>query len=363
MQGHHIWMQSATLCVCMALAGNAAAQIQSGGEPTYRPAAPSADGLSPEDVVALPGTKWLIAGAGLRTGPSGRAGLSLIDTTNPANIQPLYPSPTSSDQRDEVRFEDCPGPLTGGLGPHGINVERLPDGSYNLVAVNHRGRESIEIFHIAQGGDIPRATWRGCVVLPGAASGNSVAPLPGGGGYIVTNFLQKNDPNYLQAMANGTATGNVLKWTPGAGWSDFVPQKFSGANGAEVTPDGRWVFISEWSDYKIWKFALQGDASPRTVHLDFIPDNLRLTGRGTILIAGQNADPVNVMTCKRTHDPCQASFTVLEMDPDTMSTHVLARGGDANFGGATGAAIVGSSLWISSYYSPKVAHYEPVKGR
>jgi hypothetical protein len=47
------------------------------------------------------------------------------------------------------------------------------------------------------------------------------------------------------------------------------------------------------------------------------------------------------------------------MDPATMITHVLVQGGDDNFGGATGAAMVGSSLWISSYYSGKVVQYRP----
>jgi len=65
------------------------------------------------------------------------------------------------------------------------------------------------------------------------------------------------------------------------------------------------------------------------------------------------------MTCRNTHVPCQAPFTVLEMDPSTMETHVLARGGGADFGGATGAAIADGFLWISSYYAGQVARYAP----
>jgi hypothetical protein len=353
------WFGATILCFGATYAVVADAQIQSGGTPSYRVVAATALGISPEDVVALPGTKWLIAGATPGSTSGGRGGLSVIDTTNPATILPLYPASSASDDLDKTRFKDCSGPPTGGLGPHGINVERLSDGSYNLVSVNHRGRESIEIFHLALDGGIPRVTWRGCAVLPASASGNSVAPLPNGGGYVVTNFLQKNDPHYLLEMENGTATGNVLKWTPDAGWSDLLGLKFSGANGAEITPDGKWIFISEWSDYKIWKFPMEGDASPQSIHLNFLPDNLRLTDKGTILIAGQNADPINVMTCRSKHVACQAPFTVLEMDPATMITHVLVQGGDDNFGGATGAAMVGSSLWISSYYSGKVVQYRP----
>jgi hypothetical protein len=349
--------------VFVLLVGSAAhAQMQGIGEPSYKPAARFASGLSPEDIVALPGTKWLVAGALPDTDAGARGGLSLIDTTQPSTIVPLYPALTATDSQDRGRFKGCPGPLKEGFAPHGINVERLPDGSYNVMSVNHRGRESIEYFHIVQNEPTPHAVWIGCVVLPAGSSGNSVAPLPGGG-LIATDFIHKPNPHFLQDMENGTQTGGVLKWTPENGWSEFTPIKMSGANGAAVTPDGKWVFISEWSDYKIWKFAMDGSVAPQSIHLNFLPDNLRLTEKGTILIAGQNADPINVMTCRGRHVPCQAPFTVLEMDPATMTTKVLVRAGDGDFGGATGAAMVGDSLWVSSYYSQKVMQYRPAGSR
>jgi hypothetical protein len=284
--------------------------------------------------------------------------LSLIDTNNPATVEALYPAPQASDNQDKLRFKDCPGPLKGGFAPHGINVERRPDSGYNVISVNHRVRESIEFFHILGDVGAPRAEWIGCVVLPPGASGNSVASLPGGG-MIVTDFIHKPNPRFLEDIENGTETGGVLKWTTQEGWTQFTPIKMSGANGAAVTPDGKWVLISEWSDYKIWRFAIDGSEPPRSIHLNFLPDNLRLADDGTILIAGQNADPINVMTCRGRHVSCQASFTVLEMNPATMDTKVLARGGDDDFGGATGAAMVGRELWISSYYSQKIVQYRP----
>jgi hypothetical protein len=93
----------------------------------------------------------------------------------------------------------------------------------------------------------------------------------------------------------------------------------------------KWLFISEWSDYKVWKIPLNGDSPPHAIHLDFLPDNFRITEQGTLLIAGQNADPVNVMTCRSRHVPCQAPFTVVEMNPITMDTHVLAPGRRCGF--------------------------------
>ena len=348
-----------TAVLLCAVPAAAKAQMQgSTNPPTYHPAPPFAVGLGPEDIVALPGTKWLIAGAAPGSTPADRAGLSLIDTTNPATILPLYPAPNASDDFDAGRFKDCPGPLKAGFAPHGINVTKLMDGSYDLLVINHRGRESVEIFHLTQDAT-PRAVWRGCVVLPKWAGGNSLTALPNQAGYVVTNFIRRGNPDFLDDMERGTETGDVLKWTPAGGWSEIVPQKFSGANGVEISPDGHWLFINEWSDYKVWRFPMDGNGPPKVIHLDFMPDNLRLSGRGTLLIAGQDADAINVMTCLRRHVPCQPGFTVLEMNPDTMQTTVLAKGGDADFGGATGSALAGGYLWISAYYGNKVARYAP----
>ena len=245
------------------------AQLRSGGPPSFHPAPPGVLGLSPEDIVPLPGTKWLIAGAASKTDGGGRTGLALINTGNPSDIRPLYPVSPAAIDWDRERFRDCPGPPPTELGTHGINIERLADGSFDLISVNHHDRESIEIFHLDQSTAVPRAVWRGCILMPAAASGNSVAPLPGHDGYIVTNFFQKDDLHYLQSMENGTATGNVIMWTPAKGWSPVSAQQFSGANGAEITPDGKYLFVSEWSDYKVWKLSLNGEVAPRSIHLVF----------------------------------------------------------------------------------------------
>src|SRR5689334_9614847 len=104
--------------VCAGFAAPAIAQMQGFGEPSYRRVGPAALGLSPEDIVALPGTKWLVAGALPKTDAGSRGGLSLIDTANPADIVALYPAASASDNQDRTRFQDCPGPLSGGFAPH-----------------------------------------------------------------------------------------------------------------------------------------------------------------------------------------------------------------------------------------------------
>ncbi|MBU3078786.1 SMP-30/gluconolactonase/LRE family protein [Sphingomonas sp. XMGL2] len=328
------------------------------GAPAYVPAGSPVTSIpQPEDLLTIPGTSWVIAGS-MRTRE--RPGhLYAFDATAPAPApRALYPS-ASAASLNRARFGDCPGPLDDSrFTPHGIGLSRRADGSFELLVVNHGGRESIEAFDVTLGDEGPQARWTGCIVLPAGASGNGVVALPDGS-IIVSKFLDKADPDFLDKMVNGQSTGNVLMWKPGKGWSNALKQDFSGANGVAVSADGRWLFVAEWSARKLWRFPLRDRSAPKSVAVDFLPDNLRLTDRGTILVAGQAGDPRGVMTCKGRGTPCPQGFKVVEMDPKSLRLRLLAQGGDQRFGGATGATLAGPALWIGAYYGETIARYAP----
>jgi len=161
----------------------------------------------------------------------------------------------------------------------------------------------------------------------------------------------------LQKFAAGMVTGDVLAWSPKAGWQPAVTHPLSGANGVEVSPDGRWLYVSEWSARRLWKFSLDGMSAPQSIVVDFLPDNLRWTEHGTLLLTGQNAIPANVFGCEARHVTCAMGFTVIEIDPNDLTSHLLLRGGDQHFGGGTGAIFVGRSLWVGSFRGDQIARY------
>src|SRR5438128_5021749 len=114
----------------------------------------------PEDLVLIPGTRWLIA-----SGRDPGAGLHLIDT-RAKQAQPLYASDTPA-RPDRNRFASCPDPLDPRRAVlHGLSLRPAQAGHYTLYATNHGGRESIEAFDIDGRGATPSATWVGCVLMP-----------------------------------------------------------------------------------------------------------------------------------------------------------------------------------------------------
>lgn len=219
------------------------------------------------------------------------------------------------------------------------------------------GGKPFEVFRITLD-TAPSATWIGCVLLPGHSFGNGVAPLPGGG-FVVSNMYDTADPDFLHKFAAARPTGGVLQWTPRSGWTNAVSQPFSGANGVEIDRDGSWLYVSEWAARRLWAFPLKEQTHVKHIDLDFLPDNLRWTDHGTLLLAGQNAKPEELFGCQARHLPCPLKFTVVEIDPVSLQFRLLVQGGNSTFGGGTGAVLVGRDLWVGSFQGDAIGRFVP----
>jgi hypothetical protein len=350
---------SPTVSLAFATALFAQCAAAAAADNLYRPATPAATRVPrAEDLVRLPGTGW-IAVSSMR-GPNGEPGrLFLVNAAGAPQPRGLYPSDESRNQPDHDRFLRCSTPPDlREFYPHGLAVVAARGGA-ELYVVNHGGREAIEFFRIASDGAVPHATWIGCLPLPGHAFGNGVAPLPGGG-LVVSNMYDTTDPDFLRKFAAAQPTGGVLQWTPNGGWREAASRPLSGANGVEVSADGSEIYVSEWAARKLWKFSLQAKIAPRSVDVDFLPDNLRWTGHGTLLLAGQNAKPEELFGCQARREPCPLGFTIAEIEPATLRIRVLFKGGDSTFGGATGALFVGRDLWAGSFLGELIGRFVPI---
>ena len=175
------------------------------------------DGLEPlcgvrgsEDLEVLPGGGQLIvsesrvqfdAEGRMHWLPSGLARLDL-GTRQP---QPLYPAPGSAHPVDHWGDADCKGEIGAALSPHGMQLSRRADGRWQLLVVNHGGRESVEIFELLGRGARASLAWRGCVLAPPHAFLNDVAALAAGG-FVVTQYM---DPRRTMAEQHADAEVDI----------------------------------------------------------------------------------------------------------------------------------------------------------
>lgn len=328
-----------TLCAAITASVPAVLTAQAG---RGQPAPPCVAGAGficgvdgPEDLVAVPGGVWVIVSS-----YSQKGGLQLIriaDRTTTVG----YPSASSSERFDQKTYAACPSvpdeAMKGKFLTHGLSLLPGANGVHKLFVVIHGPRESIEVFEVDARKGTPTFTWIGCTVAPSTVGINSVRGLPDGG-VVLTNF---NPPGgNMKAMQSGERNGELWEWHPAGTWEKVPGSESSGANGLELSNDGRWIYVGEMGTQSFYRLA-KGQSPPArmAVPLGFRVDNLRWASDGTLLAAGAAA----------------GASVVAKVDPQTLSVRELYRQPNPpGFGGASVALEVGKELWIGSFRGDRI---------
>jgi hypothetical protein len=289
----------------------------------------------PEDLVAL-GPSWVAAGAF-----SGTGGVMLVRISDRTS-HTAYPSTTAADRLDRNTYPDCPGPPTAGqFTTHGVYVEPGNGPVYKLFVVGHGARESIEVFQVDTTPAMPAVTWIGCVIAPDPIGLNSVRGLPDGG-FITTNFLPRGvTREATQRMLGGERNGELWEWHTASGWQKIPGSEAAGANGVELSADGKTLYVAAWGSQSF--FRLSRGATPPTrdeIPLGFRVDNIHWARDGTLFAVGQ-AGP---------------NWKAVKIDPNTLAVRdVVTRPDAPEFGAGTALVEVGDTLWVGSFRGNRIA--------
>jgi hypothetical protein len=309
-----------------------------------------------EDWAPIPGSHWVI---GSDLAPSGQQGyLHLFDTRNDtvADVQPA----DIAIRPDKTRYPDCPGPVDMKVfGPHGLDLTRSGGEHRTLYAVNHGGRESVEVFAVDLSGPRPSFAWTGCVVAPKGFWPDAVASLPDGA-IIVTSLWDPTDPKRLDKLRNGAPVGALDEWRPGKGWSQVLGSAgLSGPNGVIASADGREVYVAVWSGREVARIS-RGTLPVKVakVPTGFLTDNLRWSPDDRMIFVGGQDDSVqHVLDCfESSAVNCNVPFKIDAMNPSTLKlTTVVKSGVYGVMGGGTGAIETDHQIWVSSFRADRIA--------
>jgi DNA-binding beta-propeller fold protein YncE len=296
----------------------------------------------PEDLYALPGNQWVVASV-----MAGGGGINVIKVSDRTSTR-LYPSPSAKDAYDAKAYPGCPGPpgaANAQFRTHGLWLDSKGGANRRLLAVGHGVRESIEVFTVNTSSATPVLTWIGCVVAPDPIGLNSVVGLPDGG-FIASNFQPRSGPQAnMQSMMAGAKNGELWEWHVASGWKKVPGSEASGANGLDLSDDGKWLFVAAWGSQSFFKLSRGKEPVERMeIPLGFRVDNLHRAKDGSLLAAGQG----------------QGTSDIVKIDPGSLKvTRVLQRRDDASFRGGTVAAEVGDRLWVGSYGGDRIALLTP----
>lgn len=315
--------------------------------------------VSAEDLVLVPDTDWLIA-----SGFGGEASMYFIDAREKSWTE-LYPDDALRAEHDKASFPACPGPPdSGNLVAHGLAIRAGEEGHATLYVVGHGAREAIEVFDVDSGGDVPEVTWIGCVPTPDSMEANSVAAFADGS-LLVTIPLHTGFS--IETIFAGIPTGAVYSWAPGEQALVKVDGTEMGyANGIETSADGAEFYVASSAHWKVYAFSNTNPARQlrETERLSFVPDNLHMGRDGKLLTAGlETSDPdCGVISMTGPFDlgvfaSCNRAFTVLAIDPESMSTTVRASSvAHPKFSNVTMAVEAGDALWIGTFAGDRIAY-------
>ncbi|WP_322095244.1 SMP-30/gluconolactonase/LRE family protein [Paraburkholderia bannensis] len=326
------------------------------------PAAPSNcdahDGLhficgpvASEDLIQVPGAPLLVASG---MSPQGHGHLYLIDARS-HKVETLFPNPAAAPVKPEDA-QSCATPVDADHASFaGLSVRRDADGVTHLYAVNN-ARRSVEGFRFDA--QTRQLQWESCVKLPEGGFPNGVIALPDGG-LLATSFFDSSDKDSQVRMERGEPTGAVLEWHPGD--AAFVPARnfpaVAGANGIEVSADGKTAYVSAWSAGKLL-IVSRADGHVRELPLDFLPDNIHRLADGTLLVAGQRASVASLHHCG---PDCPQPWEVTHVDPlHGTVDKLLAGSGDSLVNYSCGAVMVDGKLYFTARGADRLV-YAPME--
>ena len=337
------------LALLSAAAGAAAAAADDAA------ACEAVDGLSPvcgfvgpEDIVRAPGGRYLVVG---QMGDPG--GLMLLDTAGPVASALTPPTAPVAGWGDPA----CAAADTA-LHLHGLDLSQRADGRWQLLAVNHAGRESVEFFELTPGASAdaaPALAWRGCVEAPPDGYLNDVAALPSGG-FVASHMAPRSAEvrSFFFALL-GRDTGFAYRWDPDVGFSEVPGTASRYPNGVKVSPDGRALFLNEYLANRMRKIDLATGERLGEVAIEK-PDNAAWGPDGRLLIASHHAGLFALVRSVR-QPRAQVSllpFSLVAVDPETLAKETVFEHEGAPMGAGTVAVPAAGSLWIGSYVGDRV---------
>ncbi|MBD0402974.1 SMP-30/gluconolactonase/LRE family protein [Flammeovirga sp. EKP202] len=324
-----------------------------------------------EDMILIPGTKWIVGGGITAYGPGAE------DQVITKNYLHLFDSETETGDKvdsykiairpDSDIYPETNAPDWETFSPHGISFGKQENNKITLYACNHGGRESVEAFEIDYSGDTPTFTWIGAIVAQEDFWPDAVAYIPDGGLVVTSTQSPLQDPEEaIQMQLKGGPVGSTRLWYSGKGWSNLEgAEKISTPNGVLVSPDGNRIYVAASTNFGIYRI----DRSNEKPVVDFakvdgIPDNIRWSADGKSMLAGvHTADPMVFATSMgeaiKTGGNIPTPFNITRIDAETMETSIVVPSAIyATMGGGTGAIEVGNRLWVSTTKADRIAIFD-----
>lgn len=323
---------------------------------------------NPEDMAALPDGRFVIVSEYGGQNGEKHGALTLLDLDTETR-QVLY-SGDAAQGAGPWSDANCTTAPDESFSPHGIHFSQRADGQWQLLAVQHGGRESVEMFEVIESPDGWALAWRGCVMPPEGSMLNDVVATPDGG-FLVTHMMTNRGSmlgtlvEFMKASLFGIDSGYVLAWQPDEGFSRLVSSEGAAPNGIEIAPDGETVFVNYSARGELRRINRLTDEIEASN--DSLPplDNATWSPDGQLLVAGALESSIKMMGCTNLESgTCPGAFAIIAIDPETLESEIIYQGGPDTPGGAgtVGLRVSDGSLLIGTFAGDRIVRVTPQQG-
>lgn len=344
---------------CSILAASAALGLLAGCGSDLTPVLGCEDGAgirvdcrfqNPEDLALAPDGRIIVSQFGGLTGE--RPGNLAFYEPETRSLEVAFPSaPAAGGLGVEWGEADCPSPDPAAFSPHGIDLERRDDGRWQLAAVNHGGRESVELLELLADGAL---AWRGCVLAPEDAFFNDLVLLRGGGFWVTHMFPKGSGLWSFIKSGFGVNTGWVYAWSPVSGFSKLPGSDAPFPNGIEKSPDERFAYVNSYSAQGLRKIEAATGAVVAARELTRL-DNSTWAEDGRLLVASHPGGFTESAPCQSlAQGACGMPFAIFSLDPEDLSGDVLLAHQGAPMGGVTVALERRGVLFLGAFAGDRI---------
>ncbi|MBC7006148.1 hypothetical protein BIZ37_26665 [Photobacterium sp. BZF1] len=329
-----------------------------------------------EDIIQIPGTKWIVGGGITCYGPN------FLDDVITTGFWHVFDAETETGTRIQseniiIAPESSRFPITEptnwkAFSPHGFGFFNQTENTIEVYVASHKnmngGREAIEVFRINYSFETPQFTWIGAINVGEDFWPDAVTVLPDGGVIATSTGSPIQDPEEALGIAlQGGPVGNTRIWYKSTGWEELPgSESISTPNGIISSPDGQQVFVAASTGFSVVK--IDRSVSPVKVtsaDLGGIPDNLRWSADGKSILAGIHVVdnpldfPKQQSIAAKVGGNQMTAFKVTRIDPVTLSTaEVMPAAVYGVLGAGTSAIEVGNRLWVGSTKSDRVGIFD-----
>ena len=303
---------------------------------------------NPEDLALTPDNQSLIVSefGGIRPYEESQEGsFSIFDlTTSSIKEMPMIMGLNVWGEPQCQRDSDT-------FGPHGIDLNKRDDGSYQLAVVNHYPTETIEFFELRKD-DQWSLIWKGCVNVPEKYYFNDIA-LESDGSFYVTHMYPREITitAWLNAALFKYSTGLVLFWSH----NKFEELEFTKAgqpNG--IVKSGNTLYVANNLSDSITGYDLVEQQEIAHFHINS-PDNLILQD-DSIWVTSLEHEAVDVLSCPS--EQCSLPFNVYSLSSQDLKLQKVYSFNEDVMGLPTVALPVDDKIWMGSFRLDRLVNFD-----